>query len=525
MNKLLLLLKTYGKMYLGSIARKGNKKETISGGALVLIISLVFVVLFTSMSITTIEQFLQLDPPEPVYALYVLTSTGIIFMLLIVVLKGTNFKKSNDHDLLLSLPLSKTTIVLSKILKDYLFDLISLLLIMMPGYVCYYLLVKEASILVIVNGFIVIVLLTFLSNAIAILMNFIIAKFTRKLRNAEIIQTLVSVFITLVFIVFYFIFNVSLSNSPDFVDVFVDFYPIRLVVDVIANSNLVSLLILFAMCIVPFMIALMLEVYDFNHQNSVTSNNKKELSFKKRKVFITLFKNEASRYFRSTIYVLNTIIGSFFILLTAGLLVGFGKERLESMILTFMPNATDFLSHINVIIVLVLMLVSATVITTSASISIEGKHFWILKVHPVDEKFVFSAKVFLNLLLGGIPSVIAAVIVSFSIGFKYLPFMIILMLSNILFSALQGLINNLKHYKLDWKDEQEIVKQGMAILISMGVAVVPGLILFVAYFAGLMNILNPFVFLSLACVVMILIDALLIRYLLTKGVKRFKEIN
>ena len=39
-------------------------------------------------------------------------------MLLIVVLKGTNFKKSNDHNLLLSLPLSKTTIVLSKILKD-----------------------------------------------------------------------------------------------------------------------------------------------------------------------------------------------------------------------------------------------------------------------------------------------------------------------------------------------------------------------------------------------------------------------
>ena len=66
MNKLLLLLKTYGKIYLGSISRKGNKKETISGGALVLVLSLVFIVLFTSMSITTIEQFLQLDPPDMV---------------------------------------------------------------------------------------------------------------------------------------------------------------------------------------------------------------------------------------------------------------------------------------------------------------------------------------------------------------------------------------------------------------------------------------------------------------------------
>ena len=108
MNKLLLLLKTYGKIYLGSIARKGNKKEVLSGGTLVLIISAIFIVLFTSMSISTIEQFLQLDPPQPEFALYLLTSTGIIFILLIVLIKGTNFKKSMDHDLLLSLPSSNT---------------------------------------------------------------------------------------------------------------------------------------------------------------------------------------------------------------------------------------------------------------------------------------------------------------------------------------------------------------------------------------------------------------------------------
>ena len=524
MNKLLLLLKTYGKIYLGAIARKGNKKETLSGGALILIISAIFIVLFTSMSVTTIEQFLQLDPPAPEYALYVLTSTGIIFMLLIVVIKGTNFKKSNDHDLLLSLPINKSVIVLSKILKDYLFDLISLIMIMLPGYVCYYFLVSDASFMIVINGLVVIILLTFLSNSIAMLMNFVIAKLTRNLKNAQIIQTLVSVFITIVFLVFYFIFNMSISNSPDFVELFIDFYPIRLVVDVIANSNLLSYIILFLMCVIPFAFTVMLEVYDFNHQENFVSNAKQQLTYKKRNVFISLFKNETSRYFRSTVYVLNTIIGSFFILLSAGLLVGFGKERLEGMIVTFMPNASSLLNNLNVIIVLALMLVSATVITTSASISIEGKHLWILKVHPVDEKLVFFAKIFLNLLLGGIPSIIASLIVSFSIGFEYLPFMLILMLLSVLFAATIGLINNLKHYKLDWNDEQEVVKQGMAVLISMGIAVVPGLVLFIGYFA-VMNFINPFIYLAISCLVMIIIDGLLLNYLLTKGVKRFKAIN
>ena len=74
------------------------------------------------------------------------------------------------------------------------------------------------------------------------------------------------------------------------------------------------------------------------------------------------------------------------------------------------------------------------------------------------------------------------------------------------------------------EDEQEIVKQGMAVLISMGVAVVPGIILFVVYFTGLMNVLNPFIYLLIACIFMIILDFILVKYLFTKGVKKFKEI-
>ena len=36
---------------------------------------------------------------------------------------------------------------------------------------------------------------------------------------------------------------------------------------------------------------------------------------------------------------------------------------------------------------------------------------------------------------------------------------IVLMISSVVFSAIIGLIFNLKYYNLDWKDEQEIVKQ------------------------------------------------------------------
>jgi hypothetical protein len=129
------------------------------------------------------------------------------------------------------------------------------------------------------------------------------------------------------------------------------------------------------------------------------------------------------------------------------------------------------------------------------------------------------------MLLRGIPSIIGAFIVCFSIGFEYFIFILVLMFANVLFAAIVGLINNLKYNKLDWKDEQEIVKQGMAVLISMAVAILPGAIILVAYLAGLMMVVNPYVYLAIACILMILVDVILLRYLFTKGIEKFKSIN
>ena len=255
------------------------------------------------------------------------------------------------------------------------------------------------------------------------------------------------------------------------------------------------------------------------------NNSKKELTYNKRSVMFHLFKNESKRYFKSTIYVLNTIIGAFFILLSSALMTGFGKERIESIITMYLPNVDNLLAHINAIIVMIVSVTSSTVITTSASISIEGKHFWILKAHPIDVKDIFKAKMLLNILLGGIPSVIGAILLVFVVGISYLPFAVILMLSSVVFSAIIGLIFNLKYYNLDWKDEQEIVKQGMAVLISMAVAILPGAIILVAYLAGLMMVVNPYVYLAIACILMILVDVILLRYLFTKGIEKFKSIN
>ena len=125
-------------------------------------------------------------------------------------------------------------------------------------------------------------------------------------------------------------------------------------------------------------------------------------------------------------------------------------------------------------------------------------------------------------MLGGIPSVIASVLLSFVVGITYFPFMLILSLCSVVNAGVFGLLNNLKYYRLDWKDETEVVKQGMAVLISLVTAVIPGLIILLGYFVAP---INEFIYLAIAAVLFVLYDLVLYKRLMNQGVKKFKNIN
>lgn len=522
MSKLLLLLKNYFKCYIGSFAKKNNKKEYISGGIIALLISTVFIFLFVSMAISTISQFIALGEAET--ALYVLTTSGITFMFLIVVIKGTSTTRASDTDLLMALPIKKTIIVLSKILKDYLFDFVSLILIMLPTYICYYLMVDNASISIIFLGIIVIMLLTCLSNAISIILNTLIAKITQKFKCEEILRTIITTVITIAFIAVYYIINVYLTSSNDFATYFLEFKPIGVIVNCLLGKGIINFLWLIAVTMFPFILSVVIKVYDFNRHKTYRININKTLVYKKRKIWLNLWIKEITSYFRSTVYVVNTIIGGLFMILFAGMIAGFGFERIETMITTLIPGAIKYFDIIELIIIGLLTIVAASVITTSASISIEGKYFWILKAHPIDEKDIFVAKLLLNLLIGGIPLIISSLLLSIVLGFEYLAFLIIIPLLSLLFAAMVGLYCNLKYYKLDWKDEQEVVKQGFAVILSLGVAIIPSICLLVIYLVFLVSYISPMLYLMMMIIIWLGIDFLMYKLLMTKGVKLFKMI-
>ena len=100
--------------------------------------------------------------------------------------------------------------------------------------------------------------------------------------------------------------------------------------------------------------------------------------------------------------------------------------------------------------------------------------------------------------------------------------MIILSLSSVVNASILGLMNNLKYYRFDWKDESEVIKQSMSVLISMGTAIVPGVLILVGFIA---IPLKDLIYLGIASLIFVLYDILMYRRLMTKGVERFKSIN
>jgi len=107
--------------------------------------------------------------------------------------------------------------------------------------------------------------------------------------------------------------------------------------------------------------------------------------------------------------------------------------------------------------------------TTASTISLEGKQISLLKSFPVSITTIFKAKIAVNLTL-----TLTGLIICLPFIFFVLPFTIVEMILTTwltvaysVFSALFGLICNLKLPVFNWQTEANVVKQSISVLVSL----------------------------------------------------------
>lgn len=193
------------------------------------------------------------------------------------------------------------------------------------------------------------------------------------------------------------------------------------------------------------------------------------------------FMIERKRFFNSTAWVINTIIGAVMILVlgVAGAVL---SGRLSEMLLY--PQIRGYAAPA---LIGILIFCATLTPTTACAISMEGKEIWIAKSIPVPAKTWLNAKLCMNLILVGPPLLVTCTLITIFYARFLSPLSLVSVffvpVAALLFTTVFGLFVNAKLPRLNWKAETEVVKQSAAVFITILVcfviaaaAVVPALL-------------------------------------------------
>lgn len=221
----------------------------------------------------------------------------------------------------------------------------------------------------------------------------------------------------------------------------------------------------FGISIIGFL--LMVGILSKNYQKinqrlySTTARHAYRLNHLKRNsVLETLYKKELKRYFASSIYVTNTIIGPIMMVLLAASTLIIDLEEfgfyfpMTDRLIDLMPFA--------------LAATASIMTTTCTSISMEGKEWWIIKSLPVDAKDLFDSKILVNLTIVAPCYLISEVLlmIAFRPGVADMIWLIALPAILIIFACVFGITMNLVFPVFQWENEVTIVKQSASAMIG-----------------------------------------------------------
>ena len=244
---------------------------------------------------------------------------------------------------------------------------------------------------------------------------------------------------------------------------------------------------------------------------------------KQRSMATALLVKELKRLVSSPIYMLNCGLGALFLPI-AGIMLLIFREDVNTML----PLFAEALGGANVMPLLLAAaacMMGVMIDLTAPSVSLEGKHIWIAQSLPVPTKMLLHAKLKMHLLIAVPPTLIAVVCLLIATK-PALPFLFLIPLSTLLFTALValfGLFMNLKAPNLAWVTETVPVKQSLSVTVTLfggwGAVLALG-----ALYIPLREHIRPALYLGLCCVLLAAACVYLFRWINKKGTGIFASL-
>lgn len=263
-------------------------------------------------------------------------------------------------------------------------------------------------------------------------------------------------------------------------------------------------------------------------EKSVSTKTNKEIKIKQRSQLSALVKKETKRYFSSTVYMFNTLVGVVLLLIaTIAMSVNFGGTI--EMITEGEDLGIDLNEVLNLMPKIFFGLIIATTCLTSitsSSISLEGKNFYILKSLPVKFDKILLGKILSSNLIT-MPAIFISDIVFF-VAFKPEVFdAIAIILISIIMPTLIGIIGllvNLKYPKMNATSDTEVVKQSTSSMVAVLGGMIIATILIVLLIT-MSTTISSNMAIIIELLVLAMATAILYKVLQKYGGKRIKKIN
>ncbi len=433
---------------------------------------------------------------------------------------------ARDNDLILSLPIPVGTVIAARLTGVYLMGLLYSAAVSVPSVIVYWVLGPH-GILAILGGLLFIFLLSVVVTLLSCLLGWVVAQVSVKLKSKSMITVLVALLGFAAYYLFYFKAQVFLRDLAQNAAVygpairekasFLFFLgragegapgPLLASIGIVALCTLLCWKLL-SRSFLPLAAG----------SGSASHAGGKRRVEKPRTLPAALFSRELSRFAASPNYMLNCGMGTLLTVIAGVLLLLKGQE--------WLAPATALLGTPVMAVLLgagLCMLISTNDLT-APSVSLEGKTLWLLQSLPISPRRALWAKMELHLVLTGIPALFAwlCLCVALRPGVAGGVVLLLLTVSDVIFSGAVGLALGTRLPNLSWTREIVAVKQGLPVMLTLFGGWIYALLMGGVYLVAA-EPLGWELYLALWAVLTAVGAALLLRWILTRGARRLAQL-
>ncbi len=470
--------------------------------------------------------FIAVGAPWAFWVIAVIYASMLCIIGSIFAVKSQIFE-CKDNDLLLSMPIPSKYIFISRLVVLLIVNYLLETIILLPCIVIYA--IKIGLSFSGVVGYIgVFLLLPFMTLTLSTVVAWIISEISSRMKH----KTLITAVLFLAFFGGYMYFSFAIGDllgeggalfEPTGLKDTVVFW---WAADAVANGGFLSLLYFALASILPAVItAYILDRCFIRIITTKKAADKAKYTGNKAKssgVQIALLKKELLKFFTSVPYILNAGIGTIMTLIMAVILAVSAKDFL---LILDVPELAWIENIIPAAIVVICAFFGSMSFVSAPSISLEDRQMWILHSCPVEPRNALMAKLNLHMIVCAPLTLIAALVlcIAYGIGVWMSVLVILTVLSTVAVCDYFGLLMGLLFPKFGWQNENMVVKQSMAVVVSM----LGSMVFFVAmgvlgYFAAKVN---PYLAVISMFAICTIISAIIHICLMGYGARKFENLK